>query len=103
MSQMVVMTPNNLVMLLRVKIINRARRRCLNKMRMTLRLRQPQSNYLKCLTFLEGLGIYKALKELYEDHITIAIRLSNEQTMELIQEKDTRRDVCVRSFLLYLL
>jgi len=103
MSHMVVMTPNSLLMLLRVKIISRAKRRCLNHMRMTLRLRQPQRNFLMCLPFLEGLGIYKALKELYEDHVIIATRLSNAQTMEIIQERNTRRDVCVRSFLLYLL
>jgi len=45
---------------------------------------------------------YKALNELYEDHLTVATRLTNARTMELIQQRDMRRDACVRSFLLYL-
>ena len=45
---------------------------------------------------------YKALKELYEDHLSVAMRLADAQTVQEIQERDRRRDACVRSFLLYL-
>jgi len=45
---------------------------------------------------------YPTLKRVYEAHLTEARRLENLQTREEMQERDRRRQWCVRSFLLYL-
>lgn len=56
-----------------------------------------------CKTEYGGYISYKALKELYEDHLSVATRLALAETQEQLQELARRRDACVRCFLLYLL
>jgi len=44
---------------------------------------------------------YKTLKTFYEDHLYVATRLRDAQTMEHVQERDMRKNACVKCYLLY--